>query len=377
MATSAPQLLSQRGNAHTKTDSQAQPRTRPYRILCIGETWYGSDARAAFAALRRLGHSVHVIDETNYVPTQWQSTFGKGVRKLLKPLLVNELRRGAVAVANQFKPDCLFVFKGNWVHPKLIEACRLENIAAVNYYPDVSFLTHGSYIPKALPLYDQVFTTKSYGVVDMNRELGVHRSGFLPPGYDPELHRPVVLNEDERKRYDCDVAFIGTWSPKKERLLASLCRALPEVQIKIWGCQWNRSQSEILAASIMGTEVTGDEYTKAICGASICLGLLSEAGRGASSGDLITARTFQIPACGAFMLHELNSEVLDYFDDDKEAAFFGTVEEMAQKVRYYLDHPDERQEISQAGLNRSLKDKYDIDERMRAVTLWLNEHLGD
>jgi spore maturation protein CgeB len=355
--------------------SQIQPEARQFRILCIGETWYGSDARAAFAAFRRLGHSVHVLDESSYVSTQWQSTLAKGLRKIFRPLFVNELKRGATSFVLHFKPDCLFVFKGNWVHPEIVSLCRREKIASVNYYPDVSFLTHGSYIPKALPLYDHVFTTKSYGLEDMKREIGVHRSSFLPPGYDPDLHRPLILNEGDRKRYACDVVFIGTWSPKKERLLALLSTSLPMLRVKIWGCQWNKSSSDVLAESIMGAEVTGDEYTKAICGASICLGLLSEAGGGASSGDLITARTFQIPACGAFMLHERNAEVLDYFSEGKEADFFDSPDELAAKVRYYLEHPAERQDVAQAGFSRSLKDDYSIDARMKVVTHWLNEHL--
>lgn len=375
MAIVAPHLLAESERSVVETLSRIQPEARQYRILCIGETWFGSDARAAFAALRRMGHSVHVLDENRYVSTQWKSTVARGLRKVFKPVFVNELKREAIAFASHFKPDCLFVFKGNWVHPGLIASCRQMNIVAVNYYPDVSFLTHGSYIPKALPLYDRVFTTKSYGIEDMKRELGIDRSDFLPPGHDPELHRPVRLTENDRKRFQCDVVFIGTWSPKKERLMASLARALPKARVKIWGCQWSRSQSTVLAQSIMGTEVTGDDYTRAICGASICLGLLSEAGGGASSGDLITARTFQIPACGAFMLHERNSQVLEYFQEDKEAAFFGTPQELSHKVRYYIEHPAERYEISQAGLNRSQADGYAIDSRMKAVTRWLGEHL--
>jgi len=374
MAVSAPHLITKAeklGNSESRTEP-----TRSYRILCIGETWFGSDARAAFAALRRLGHSVQVLDESSYVSIQWQSVFAKGLRKLFKPLFVNELKRGTIALAYHFKPDCLFVFKGNWVHPDLIDYCRQRNIVALNYYPDVSFLTHGSYIPKALPHYDHVFTTKSYGVEDMNRELGVQRSGFLPPGFDPELHRPVALGREDRDTYECDVAFIGTWSLKKERLLASLCHALPKARVKIWGCQWNNSKSAVLADSIVGSEVTGDEYTKAICGASICLGLLSEAGGGASSGDLITARTFQIPACGTFMLHERNAEVLGYFHESKEAAFFDSPEELVEKVGYYLENSSEREAISQAGRKRSLKDEYSIDARMRVVAKWLDEHLA-
>lgn len=351
-------------------------KQRPFRILCIGETWFGSDARASFAALRRLGHSVQVLDESKYVSNRWQTTIGKGLRRIFRPVLVSQLRRDVLRSIDEFKPHCLFVFKGNWVHPGILETCRAQNVLAINYYPDVSFLSHGPYIPRSLPLYDHVFNTKTYGVSDMKLQLPVREVSFLEPGYDPELHKPVTLSEAEREVYGCDVAFIGTWSPKKEALLSALRQKLPEIDLKIWGCQWEKSGSSNLAASIMGDEVTGEEYTRAIRGASICLGLLSEAGKGASSGDLITARTFQIPGCGAFMLHERNAEVLRYFEEDREAAFFSAPEELAEKVQHYLDHVAERERIAASGLERSLKDGYMIDERMKVIERWLCERLN-
>lgn len=349
---------------------------REFRILCIGETWLGSDARSAFAALRRLGHSVQVLDPNNYLPLQWQTKLSKVVRKVLRPLFVQELMLDACNTIDRYKPHCLFVFKGNWVHPELITRCRQRGIATLNYYPDVSFLSHGSYIPRALPLYDHVFNTKSYGVGDMQSQLGVKHVTFLEPGYDPELHRPVTLSADDQATYGCDVSFIGTWSPKKEAVLSSLRRALPAINIRIWGFQWEKSLDPNVRKSVMGHGVIGDEYTKAICGSSICLGLLSEAGQGSSSGDLITARTFQIPACGVFMLHERNAEVLNYFDEGKDAEFFGSPEELAQKVSHYLDHEAERRQIAQDGLLRSLQDAYVIDERMKAVLRWLEAQVS-
>jgi spore maturation protein CgeB len=346
-----------------------------YRILCIGETWLGSDARASFAALRRLGHAIQVLDESKYVTNGSQTPFGKGLRRMFRLALVNQLKRDVVRSLTEFEPHCLFVFKGNWVHPDILAECRARNVVAVNYYPDVSFLSHGPYIPRSLPLYDHIFNTKTHGVTDMKAQLPAREVSFLEPGYDPELHRPVELTADEWRVYGCDVAFIGTWSPKKEGLLAALCHELPEINLKVWGCQWEKNSSANLKGSIMGDEATGEAYTRAIRGASICLGLLSEAGRGSSSGDLITARTFQIPACGTFMLHERNVEVLRYFAEDREAAFFGTPEELAEKVGHYLSHTDDRERTAAAGRQRSLRDGYMIDERMKVIERWLNARL--
>jgi spore maturation protein CgeB len=336
----------------------------------------GSDARASFAALERLGQSIQVLDESHYVTNGSPGAIGKGLRRSFRPLLVNKLRRDVLRSLAEFKPQCLFVFKGNWVHPEILQSCRSQNVVAINYYPDVSFLSHGPYIPRSLPLYDHVFNTKTFGVADMKSRLSIQHASFLAPGFDPELHKPAELTEAEHNVYGCDVAFIGTWSPKKEALLSGLRQALPEINLRIWGCQWEKSNSANLGSSIMGREVTGQDYARAIRGASICLGLLSGAGKGSSSGDLITARTFQIPACGAFMIHERNAEVLRYFEEGREAAFFATPNELAQKVRHYLEHPDEREGVAVAGLERSWRDGYAIDSRMKVVLDWLGRRLN-
>ena len=76
------------------------------------------------------------------------------------------------------------------------------------------------------------------------------------------------------------------------------------------------------------------------------------------------------------MLHERNSEVLRYFEEDREAAFFATPDELAQKVRHYLDHPAGRERIAAAGLERSLRDGYAIDGRMKVVLDWLGRRLN-
>ena len=350
--------------------------TLSFRILCIGETWSGSDARASFAAFERLGQSIQVLDESQYVTNRWSGTIGKGLRRSFRPLLVNKLRRDVLRSIGEFKPHCLFVFKGNWVHPDILQSCRSQNVVAINYYPDVSFLSHGPYIPRSLPLYDHVFNTKTYGVADMKSHLSIQQASFLEPGFDPELHKPIELTEAEHNVYDCDVTFIGTWSPKKEASLSALREDLPEIDLKIWGCQWEKHRSSNLTAAIMGREVTGEDYTRAIRGGSICLGLLSEAGKGSSSGDLTTARTFQIPACGALMIHERNAEVLRYFEEGREAAFFATRNELAQKVRHYLDYPADRKRVAAAGLERSLRDGYAIDGRMKVILDWLGRRLN-
>ena len=343
------------------------------RILCIGETWLGSDARAAFAALRRLGHSIHVLDESHFVPTEWSGLSARVLRKLFRGVMVGELTRKASETMKLLKPDALFVFKGNYVSPEILVEARQLGVASVNYYPDVSFFTHGPQLPEALREYDHIFTAKTFGIADMKAH-GVKSVSFLAPGFDPEVHRPLELTRAEADRFGCDVSFIGTWSPKKEATLAALATALPHVHLRIWGNQWEKRTAPDLDKAVMGMGVTGDDYTRAICASKISLGLLSEARTGSSSGDLITARTFQIPACGAFMLHERNAEVLQYFDEGRDAAFFETPVELADQVRRYLSDDAGRMAIAGNGRKRSLESGYSIDARMTHVAEWIESN---
>jgi hypothetical protein len=323
-----------------------------------------------------MGHSTEVIDESLFVPTMWETFPARVVRKVFRSVMVKELAHRSSTLVRLFRPDALFVFKGNYVTGGLVNQAKSSGVLALNYYPDVSFMTHGPQLPDALRAYDHIFNAKSFGLADM-RAHGVGSVSFLPPGFDPEVHRPMTLTEGDRDRLGCDVSFIGTWSPKKEAALASLREALPQIRMRIWGNQWGKRSTRSLDDCVMGVGITGDDYARGICASRISLGLLSEARTGASSGDLITARTFQIPACGAFMLHERNPEVLEYFSEDTEAGFFDTHAELAAKVARYLGDDDARERIAEGGRRRSTMSDYSIDARMSAVTAWIASARGD
>ena len=78
-------------------------------------------------------------------------------------------------------------------------------------------------------------------------------------------------------------------------------------------------------------------------------------------------RSFEIPACGAFMLAERTEEHLALFREDEEAVFFGTPEEMLDKVRYYLAHDEIRRRIAEAGHARVTAGGHTYLDRLREI----------
>lgn len=338
----------------------------PLRILAVSAQWQGANDYAFVRAFRRAGHSVRVVSESEFIPA-WRSTVLRGLRRAIQQNLVREFNNALLAESAQLRPDLLFVFKGAYVKADTLRQIRLSGTICIQFYPDVSFYTHGKLLPESLPNYDWVFTTKTFGLDDMEARLGITDASFLPHGFDPETHIPCHVTKRDRPFYTCDISFIGNWSPKKQEALEHVLSELSDRSLKIWGPDtWSRA-GQPLNEAFQSQSVLGLEYSKAIQLSKINIALLSERRHGASAGDQITSRTFHIPASGGFMMHERTGEAMRYFEEGMECAFFSDADELVKKIRHYLAHEDERTAIAEAGRRRCLDSGYSVDDRARVV----------
>jgi glycosyltransferase involved in cell wall biosynthesis len=339
-----------------------QTNHRPVRILFVGPYFIGSHAGAMARAFRRAGHVVQVVDPREFIPTVKRSLPLRLLRRGLNPLFVEEFNTQILRDLQAFEPELVVVYKGESVKPASLTAARRAGACLLNVYPDVSIFTHGPWIPKCLPLYDHIFTTKSFGPKDLFGHLRLQNVTFLPHGFDPDVHWLLPPGAKVGEALTSDVSFIGTWSPKKERFLDAVARGVPQANLRIWGSQWEKARSSAVKSCAAGRDIMGIVYAMAIQGSVINIALLSEAWTGASSGDLITSRTFDIPACGGFMLHERTSELLEYFAEGREIGCFSDEKELAEKVSHYLARPAEREQIRVSGHQRCLAEN-SIDVR--------------
>jgi len=264
-----------------------------------------------------------------------------------------------------FNPHLVLVFKGPFVIRETVLRWKKLGIPVVNYFPDVSMTAHGKHIPECIPHFDFIFTTKSFGVDDLKNKFHypTDRIHFIPHGFDPMIHRKI---DELEKSFKCDASFIGTFSPHKDRYLAALQSAMPNLDLRIWGGNWYQSKNEVLKSSIQGIGVHGDLFAMAINQSDINIALLSEQVKGASKGDQITSRTFQIPGAGGFMLHQRTKELLQYFIEGEEIACFGSEQELIEKVKYYKENEQERLRIRDNGYKRAQQD-HSQDARVKQI----------
>lgn len=353
-------------SASLDLSSERHP-SRTRRALAVCDLWYGSNGFAGVKALRRALWDVVVVPEWDYVPSKWRTTGMRALGRLIRPLAVREFNDEVVRQAERWRPEMLLVFKGTFVHARTIRHLRAIGVRTYCFYPDVSFRAHGPWIPAALPEYDWVFTTKTFGLADMRAQLGVTRASLLRHGFDPDVHRPVAVTTDDAQRLACDVSFIGTWSEKKERIMAALRAARPHLRIRVWGELWDRARAAELTEDVIGGhEVVGDQYARAIGASKINLAILSERRVGASEGDRLTSRSFHIPAAGGFMLHERTDELLELFREGIECACFGDTDELTRVVDEYLADDRRRELVAERG-HRLVWSRDSWDHRIREI----------
>ena len=80
----------------------------------------------------------------------------------------------------------------------------------------------------------------------------------------------------------------------------------------------------------------------------------------------IKGRIFEIPMCGSFCLTEYVTGLENFFEIDKEIVCFNTIDEAAHKIKYYLEHDNERETIARASWMRA-KSHHTWNKRMDEI----------
>lgn len=260
--------------------------------------------------------------------------------------------------------DLVWIDKGLPIFPSTLKYIRSKQPHAkiVNYSPDTMNLRHNQsqqYL-ECLPLYDMLFTTKSFILDDM-RKLGVKEIHFVNNAYESTFHYPRTLTNEERKEYGGDVGFVGYWEENRCRSILYL--ADNGIKVKVFGDKrWGKYHDYSPNLTIVPHTLEGEDYAKALSAFKISLCFLRK-----MNLDFQTTRTMEIPACGGFMLAERTQEHLNLFEEGKEAAFFDSNQELLEKCTYYLSHEQERYQVARAGFERCQKSGYSNIETVKRM----------
>lgn len=336
--------------------------SRTLEILFVGYIIFGSTSSMRLRAFKDLGHRMTEVNLEPEHVRRTQRTFPYRVlRRLVGPLDLARVNRAILARVEERPVDVLWLEKTLTVEARTLREvrrlrpdCRIVGHSLDDMYgrhnQSRQFLRH-------LPLYDVFFTNKSYNVAEL-RQMGCPRVEFFNNAFDTHTHRPVELSPADVERFGTDVGFIGSF--EQDRAAEMTYLAEQGISVRIHGDFWQRWPHAHPKLEIRPGELLVDDYARAMCATKINLCFLRKLNR-----DLQTTRSVEIPACGAFMLAERTDEHRALFEEGREAEYFSSRDEMLEKVRYYLAHPEEREQIAAAGRARCLHDGYSYHDNLR------------
>jgi len=252
--------------------------------------------------------------------------------------------------------DILMILKGNRIYPWILKKIKTlyPNIQIVSWSGDNMTKWHNKsfFYHYGINYYDIVFS------VNIPDYKNIEKICTKPVYYfnkraDKFTHIPVNL---DRKVFKYDVLFIGSYEKERYETLNFL--AQNGIKIDIFGAMWSKCRENIHPnLKVHYKELVGKEYTEAISYSKITLGFLRKI-----NNDTQTSRTFEIPACGGFMLMERTEEHLELFEEGKEAEFFESNNELLTKIKFYLENDEKREVIIRASLDRMKYSCYYFDD---------------
>jgi len=312
-----------------------------------------------------------------------------------RPKVTQELLR-QIRAAHAIKPVDLFFsyFYDACMLPEAIDEIKSMGIKTVNWYCNGSYQLH--LVSEIAPHYDWCLVPEKFRLKDYVA-MGA-RPIYCQEAANPTVYKPYDLP------IEFDVTFVGqaygdrpvhikylleqginvrawgwgwqnysakasvmNWSTHLERgLLVTRLLMTNQGRQMIWQRLRNRQSARTsgatrhisLPGSILGRRLTDLEMIQMYSRSRINLGF-------SSCGDThetckrilqVRLRDFEVPMSGGFYMVEHMEELEEFFDIGKEIVCYNSEEDLADKIKYYLKHDDERERIRKAGYERCVRD---------------------
>lgn len=309
------------------------------KVLICGEGVFFAIAPQLKKALERLGCSADIFDWTEQLYTARGHTLKNRIlNRLLRPAVSARINSEFLRAVKKDRYDLVIVNNGWHLTAPTIDEVKKNAGHVVLWSTDELYnKVFSSFIhPDSYPRYDCVFSQRRH-LFDSYRAKGLEKLEYLPLFYYPE-HHPVTTSEEEKKTWGSDIAFMGTWSKEREKMID----ALSGLNVRIWGGYWQKSSREFREKFTITSKIAWlEDMSRVVNSTKIIIDALTK-----EQHDQINMKNLQIPACGGFLITSKTDKIVEMFAEDREVVCYETYGELRRKCEYYLLHEDERRAIA-------------------------------
>jgi spore maturation protein CgeB len=318
---------------------------RPYDVQwrALMDRFFGT-ADSYSHYLGGLGHPAHEL-VVNCEPLQRWWAREHGVRRRpwqREPDLV-------LAQAKEFRPDVVYAQNLSVLSDRTLASLRRASLL-------VGQIAAEPPPPERLRRFDLLLTSFPH-FVERFRALGV-RSEYFRIGFDPR-----VLSRLHSGGPREDAVFVGSLGRgQHDRGNTILEQAAHRVPIAFWGRgseEWPAGSA--IAASFRG-EAWGLDMLRVLARARIALNRHIDVAEGFANN----MRLYEATGVGALLLTDEGRNLGELFEPGREVVTYRDADDLAEKMRHYLEHEEERVAIARAGQERTLRE-HTYAERMREL----------
>lgn len=287
------------------------------------------------------------------------------------------INRRLAEIARGEKPDILFsiVFRDEFDRRTMETISESGSTITVNWFCDDHW-RFDSYSRNWAPCFNAVITTSSEAY-----------QKYRAMGCDSAIRSQWASNHFLYRRLDVpfayDVTFVGQPHGNRRAVVEHLKRK--GIDVITWGNGWQRgriSQEEMIRVfnrtrinlnlansftrkgTARARQAAGRIMEKMPLGSTLKKtakkvlehSSLSDNASTAGYPEQIKGRNFEVPGCGAFLLTEAAENLDEYYTDGEELVCFSNLDDLVDRVNYYLANGDERMRIAQAGYERTLRE---------------------
>lgn len=302
-------------------------------------------------------HVMYVASGKGYPYSPLDEAVLAALQQLASEVTVTDVRQNLVELASNKRPDLVLVLDGMEMPVDQIAVLRGAGVKTAIWLTDDPYYT--DFTIKVVTHYDYVFTLER-NCVELYRQLGCREVHYLPFA----VHRPHYRPTTVRSPISRDVSFIGSAYWNRVAFFRDIMPELMQYNTVINGIWWDRlPEAPIYGERIeIGKWMSPQETAAAYSGSRVVINLhrshVDEAGNNTLGISAVSPnpRTFEIAATGTLQLCDAREDMASFYKPGEEIETYANPREMMDKVRFYLEHEEERRAIALKALERTLKD---------------------
>lgn len=220
------------------------------------------------------------------------------------------------------------------MHESTLKVINLLGVPIITIWGDLEAIEQRSLAKTVEPYCFKMVGTANKSVVE---EMGYT---YMHVPKDPR-----IFNNPNKKR-DIDIVFSGSYGIGREERQATLIHLINNDIGLVHGGSEGRDH--------FTTEEYADRYKRSKMALSFSV---------ARGMNVVNARPFEVLSCGAMLLEQESPELAKLFTPGVDYVEWKNNDDLLKKVRYYLEHEDERETIARNGQKK-------LEELYSAKTFW-------